>query len=68
MMLSIPFVIFGVFRYLYLVQVEECGGAPEEVLFSDRPLQVCIVLWGVVIAIVFYVIPHWADILAALNL
>jgi hypothetical protein len=68
MMLSIPFVIFGVFRYLYLVQVEKCGGAPEEVLFSDRPLQVCIALWGMVIVIVFYVIPHWADIQAALNL
>ena len=68
LMLTIPFVIFGIFRYLYLVQVEQCGGAPEEVLFSDRPLQVCIVLWGLVIVIVFYVIPRWADIQAALNL
>lgn len=68
MMLTIPFVIFGVFRYLYLVQVEHCGGAPEEVLFTDRPLQVCIILWGLVILVVFYAIPHWADIRAALNL
>jgi 4-hydroxybenzoate polyprenyltransferase len=68
MMLTIPFVIFGVFRYLYLVQVEQCGGAPEEVLFTDRALQVCIVLWGLVVLIVFYAIPHWADIQAALNL
>lgn len=68
LMLTIPFVIFGVFRYLYLVQVEESGGAPEEVLFSDRPLQICIFLWGVVILIVFYISPRWAEIQAALNL
>lgn len=68
MMLTIPFVIFGIFRYLYLVQVEQCGGAPEEVLFTDRALQVCIALWGLVVLIVFYIIPHWADIQAALNL
>lgn len=68
MMLTIPFVIFGVFRYLYLVQVEQCGGAPEEVLFSDRPLQICIALWGLVIIIVFYLIPHWPDIQAFFKL
>lgn len=68
MMLTIPFVIFGIFRYLYLVQVEHCGGAPEEVLFTDRPLQVCIILWGLVVLVVFYAIPHWVDIQAALNL
>ena len=54
MMLTIPFVIFGVFRYLYLVQVEQCGGAPEEVLFSDRPLQVDVLAWGVSVLLIFY--------------
>lgn len=68
MMLTIPFVVYGIFRYLYLVQVEQVGGAPEEVLFTDRPLQVCITLWALVILIVFYVIPHWPDIQAALTL
>ena len=56
MMLTIPFVIYGVFRYLYLVQVEQCGGAPEDVLFSDRPLQAVLALWGISIFIIFYVL------------
>jgi 4-hydroxybenzoate polyprenyltransferase len=68
MMLTIPFVIYGVFRYLYLVQVEQCGGAPEEVLFSDRPLQIVILLWGVSILAVFYIIPHWAEIQSAIGI
>jgi 4-hydroxybenzoate polyprenyltransferase len=68
LMLTIPFVIYGIFRYLYLVQVEHSGGAPEDVLFSDRPLQICIALWGLMILIVFYVIPRWTDIRTAFNL
>jgi 4-hydroxybenzoate polyprenyltransferase len=55
MMLTIPFVIFGIFRYLYLLQVHHSGGAPEEVLFSDRPLQASLLLWGLTILIIFYV-------------
>jgi len=54
MMLTIPFVIYGVFRYLYLIQVKHSGGAPEEVLLSDRPLQIAIALWGISILIIFY--------------
>jgi 4-hydroxybenzoate polyprenyltransferase len=54
MMLTIPFVIYGVFRYLYLIQIEKSGGAPEDVLFTDRPLQVDILLWGVAVLIVLY--------------
>ena len=54
MMLTIPFVIYGVFRYLYLIQIEKSGGAPEDVLFTDRPLQVDILLWGLAILIVLY--------------
>ena len=55
MMLTIPFVIYGIFRYLYLVEVHHSGGAPEEVLFADRPLQVTIFLWGLTIFLIFYV-------------
>jgi len=55
MMLTIPFVLYGIFRYLYLVQSKGFGGAPEDVLFSDRPLQVAIVLWGVSILFIFYI-------------
>lgn len=53
MMLTIPFVLYGIFRYLYLVQVEESGDAPEEILLSDRPLQLSILLWGLSILIIF---------------
>jgi hypothetical protein len=47
-------VIYGIFRYLYLVQVENSGGAPEDVLFMDRPLQITILLWGLSILGIFY--------------
>ena len=57
MMLTIPFVIYGIFRYLYLVQVKHSGGEPEEVLFTDRPLQIAIVLWGLSILVIFYLSP-----------
>jgi 4-hydroxybenzoate polyprenyltransferase len=55
MMLTIPFVIYGVFRYLYLVQTQGSGGAPEEILFRDRPLQVTVLLWGATILVIFYI-------------
>jgi len=54
MMLTIPFVLYGVFRYLYLIQVKHSGGAPEDVLLSDRPLQITIFLWGVAVLLIFY--------------
>lgn len=57
MMLTIPFALYGIFRYLYLVQLKHSGGAPEEVLYSDRPLQITIVLWGLAVMAVFYLIP-----------
>lgn len=54
MMLTIPFVLYGVFRYLFLLQSKHAGGAPEDVLLSDRPLQITILLWGLSILGVFY--------------
>jgi 4-hydroxybenzoate polyprenyltransferase len=56
MMLTIPFVIYGIFRYLYLVQVENTGEAPTEVLYLDRPLQICVVLWGLTVLFVLYAV------------
>jgi len=53
MMLTIPFVLYGIFRYLYLIQTGK-GGAPEDIALSDRPLQAAILLWSVVIMMVFY--------------
>lgn len=54
MMLTIPFVLYGVFRYLYLIQVQHAGGAPEELLMTDRPLQVTILGFGILVFIIFY--------------
>lgn len=54
MMLTIPFAFYGIFRYLYLVHMAQSGGAPEEVLFTDRPLQITVVLWGLTILLIFY--------------
>jgi 4-hydroxybenzoate polyprenyltransferase len=54
MMLTIPFVIYGIFRYLYLVNIEDAGGAPEELVFSDWPLLITIFLWGVTSAGILY--------------
>lgn len=55
MMLTIPFVLYGIFRYLYLVHKKDQGGSPEEVLLRDTPLIVCILLWMATAAIVLMV-------------
>jgi 4-hydroxybenzoate polyprenyltransferase len=57
MMLTLPFVLYAIFRYLYLIHVKEMGGAPEEILLSDHPFQAAILLWGLSVVIVIYVIP-----------
>jgi len=54
MMLTIPFVLYGIFRYLYLIHVKGMGGAPEEIALSDRPLQATVILWGLSVVIVMY--------------
>jgi 4-hydroxybenzoate polyprenyltransferase len=46
LMLTIPFVIYALFRYLYLIYQRGEGGTPEELLFQDRSLLVSILLWG----------------------
>jgi 4-hydroxybenzoate polyprenyltransferase len=55
MLLTIPFVIYGLFRYLYLVQVKGEGGAPEDLLFTDRSFLADVVLWAVAVVLVMYV-------------
>ena len=54
MMLTIPFVIYGLFRYLYLLRIKQIGGAPEEVLLSDRHMQLTIGLWSLTVIIILY--------------
>ncbi len=52
--LTIPFPIYGIFRYLYLVHQREGGGSPAELLINDRPLLLCVTLWiAAVITIVY---------------
>jgi 4-hydroxybenzoate polyprenyltransferase len=55
MALTIPFVLYGVFRYLYLIHQKEKGGSPTWVLLTDKPLIIDILLWFIsVILIVYY--------------
>jgi 4-hydroxybenzoate polyprenyltransferase len=54
MMLTIPFVIYAIFRYQLLIHVENAGGAPEEMLLSDRPLLGSIMLWGLSVVAILY--------------
>jgi 4-hydroxybenzoate polyprenyltransferase len=54
MMLTIPFVVYAIFRYLYMIEVKHAGGAPEEILLSDRPFQVTMILWALAVLSVFY--------------
>lgn len=56
MMLTIPFVIYGVLRYQALV-MREGGGQPEEVLLGDRPMIVCVSLWVLAAIGALYVVP-----------
>ncbi|MEO8354992.1 MAG: decaprenyl-phosphate phosphoribosyltransferase [Chloroflexota bacterium] len=55
MMLTIPFVVYGIFRYLQLIQTGHAAGAPDEVALKDRGLQVTVLLWGLAVIAVFYV-------------
>lgn len=54
MMLTIPFVLYGIFRYYYLVHKKNLGGAPEVVLLRDIPLMLDVVLWGLAAVGVLY--------------
>ena len=54
MMLTIPFVVYGIFRYLYLIHIKDEGGAPDELLLTDRPLQTTFALWGVSAVLILY--------------
>jgi 4-hydroxybenzoate polyprenyltransferase len=52
--LTIPFPLYGIFRYLYLVHLKEGGGSPSELLLTDRPLLLCVALWAVAAAVIIY--------------
>ncbi|MGD8397486.1 MAG: decaprenyl-phosphate phosphoribosyltransferase [Anaerolineae bacterium] len=58
MMLTIPFVIYGIFRYQYLVHVKGEGGAPEMMLYTDMPFLFDLILWGISVVLIMYVFNH----------
>jgi len=56
MMLTIPFLVYGIFRYLYLVHVRGDGGAPEDLLLADRHLLATVLGWGVTCMLILYLV------------
>jgi 4-hydroxybenzoate polyprenyltransferase len=55
--LTIPFVIYGIFRYLYLVHRKEQGGSPSDVLLTDWPLLAAVALWAASVVLIVYTAP-----------
>jgi 4-hydroxybenzoate polyprenyltransferase len=51
---TIPFVVYGIFRYLYLIHKQEMGGSPTRVLFTDKPLLATVTLWLITVIVVLY--------------
>ena len=54
MMITIPIVLYGVFRYMFILNVRGSGGSPEDLLLNDRPLAIAVVLFLVVSAGILY--------------
>jgi 4-hydroxybenzoate polyprenyltransferase len=61
--LTLPFPLYGIFRYLYLVHQKEGGGSPSEMLLNDRPLLVCVALWAATVALIIYGPARMLDVL-----
>ena len=55
--LTIPFPLYGIFRYLYLVHRKEGGGSPTTMLMNDRPLLACVALWAIAVVVIIYFRP-----------
>lgn len=55
--LTIPFVIYGIFRYLYLVHRRDQGGSPGDALLTDRPLLAAVALWAAAMVLIVYTAP-----------
>lgn len=54
LVLTTPFPIYGIFRYLYLVHRKHGGGSPADLLLRDRPLLSCVALWGIAVVVLIY--------------
>lgn len=55
-LLTVPFVLYGLWRYLYLIHVKGEGSAPDEILLQDRPLQVAMLGWGLTFIVLLYLV------------
>lgn len=51
---TVPFPLYGIFRYLYLVHQREGGGSPSDTLLEDRPILACVALWGAAVIVILY--------------
>ena len=54
LLMTFPLPIYGLFRYLYLIHRGDGGGNPSDLLLSDRPLQLCVVIWAALVAAIIY--------------
>ena len=54
LLFTLPFPLYGIFRYLYLVHQRQGGGSPAEMLLQDRPLLLCVALWVLTVAAIIY--------------
>jgi 4-hydroxybenzoate polyprenyltransferase len=54
LVLTLPFPLYGIFRYLYLVHQKEGGGSPSDMLLTDRPLLLCVGIWAAAVAFIIY--------------
>lgn len=52
--LTLPFPLYGIFRYLYLVHQKSGGGSPSDMLLTDKPLLLCVLLWALTVALIIY--------------
>ena len=53
--LTIPFVIYGIFRYLYLIHKKDAGGSPTRILYTDPPILICVLLWIASVLLLMYI-------------
>ncbi|MFH1687386.1 MAG: decaprenyl-phosphate phosphoribosyltransferase [bacterium] len=54
---TVPLVLYGIFRYLYLIHKEERGGSPTDILISDRPILIDVIVWLAAVVVVLYYAP-----------